>query len=190
MQFLKVLVVEDDPGTLLVLQDRLDRAGHEVRTATDGVEAVKLISEQFFDVIITDLVMPGDVDGIGVLEKAQEKSKPTEVIVMSAYTSVESAVEAMKKGAVDYLQKPVNLDELKFRLDRISTMKSVVKDASNLREAMDITEKSASQTIQDLEMMVSGLRKTCSAIKKTLTDQGLEPDERLKLALDILPPDA
>ena len=96
----------------------------------------------------------------------------------------------MKKGAVDYLQKPINLDELMLRLDRISTMKSVVKDASNLREAMDITEKTAAQTIQDLEIMVSDLRKRCSAVNKTLADQNLDANQRIKLAIDMLPSDA
>lgn len=186
MESLKILVVEDDPGTLLVLQKMLNKAGHEVMTAEDGHQAVDIVSDRFFDLVITDLSMPGDVDGIGVLEEVKEKYKQTEVIVMTAYATVETAVEAMKKGAADYLKKPVDFEELNLRLERLSTLKSAIKDASNLREAMNVTEKTAGETIQDLEMMVADLQRMCSEVKKTLADQSVDTQQRVTTSLEML----
>jgi DNA-binding NtrC family response regulator len=190
MKNLKILAVEDNPSTRLLVQKKLQKAGYEVRTAGDGVEAVGILSEYFFDVILTDLIMPGNVDGMDVLEKAKERHKRTEVILLTAHATVESAVKAMKKGAADYIEKPINFDELILRLDRISDMKSVMEDAVTVREAMDLTEQAAARTIQDLEIAVSNLQQTCSAIKETLSSQNLDAQERVRLALEMLPLDS
>ena len=77
------------------------------------------------------------------------------MIVITAHSSVDTAVDAMKKGAVDYLEKPVNFDELFLRLEKISEVKALMKNAGDLREAMDVTESSAAQTIQNLEIINS-----------------------------------
>ena len=104
---------------------------------------------------------------------------------MTAYASVDNAVEAMKKGAIDYLQKPINFDELMLRLEKISNLKALMKNASDLREAMDVTERNAGQTIQDLEIMVSQLQHKLSEVKKILSDNDIDADERARMALDI-----
>jgi hypothetical protein len=73
-----------------------------------------------------------------------------------------------------------------LRLQKINTLKSLTKDAEGLREAMDVTEKNAAQTIQELEIMVSELQHTCSAIKRTLADKNLETPERIARSLKML----
>jgi len=186
MNSLSILVVDDDPVTRLLLEKRLAKSGCRVETASSGDEAVNFVREGFFDVVLTDLMMPGGVDGIGVLEATKNRWNQTEVILITAYASVDSAVDAMKKGASDYLTKPINFEELMLRLQKINTLKSLTKDAEGLREAMDVTEKKAAQTIQDLEIMVSDLQHTCSAIKKILADENLETTERLALSLKLL----
>ena len=158
MANLKILVVEDDPVTLSLLKKRLTKSGYDVATAKNGSEAVDIVPESDFDVVLTDLMMPGKIDGIGVLEFVKINFKKIEVILITAHASVENAVEAMQKGAADYLTKPINFNELMLRLERISTMKSLAKESLDLREAMDVTEKSASQTIQDLELRVYELQ--------------------------------
>ena len=186
MTTLKILVVDDDPVTRLLLNKKLTKAEHEVETAENGVEAVDIISKCGFDVVITDLMMPGGVDGIGVLEAVKEKYSRTEVILITAYASVDNAVEAMKKGATDYLQKPINFDELFLRLDKISHLKKLMKDAGDLREAMDVTERSAGQTIQDLEMEVSQLQNSLFDVSHILSKKGIDAGTRVAMALDTL----
>ncbi|HHL33610.1 MAG TPA: response regulator, partial [Desulfobulbaceae bacterium] len=88
----------------------------------------------------------------------KDKDPLTEVIVITAHSSIDTAVDAMKKGAVDYLEKPVNFDELFLRLEKIAQLKSLVRSADDLRNAMDITESSAAQTIQNLEITAADLQ--------------------------------
>ena len=186
MTNLKILVVEDDPVTQLLLEKKLKGEGYDVETAKDGVAAMNFISESYYDVVLTDLLMPGELDGIGVLENVKVRNEKTEVILITAYVSVEMAVKAMKKGASDYLTKPINFDELMIRLEKIGTIKSLARDAMDLREAMDMTEKSASQTIQELEMMVSELQSRFSDLKKLLKEDTSHDYERIKKALDLI----
>ena len=186
MNNLRILVVEDDPVTLNVIEKRLVKAGYEVETAESGVEAAELVVKRFFDVVVTDLMMPGGMDGIELLEATKARWNETEVILITGHATVDNAVEAMKKGAIDYLQKPVNYDELMLRLQRICTLKSLRKDASDLREAMDVTEVTAAQTIHNLEIMVSELRDSCATATRILADQGLEVNERVRNALKVL----
>lgn len=186
MKDLKILVVDDDPITLLLLEKRLKTEEYEIETARNGTEAFDLISDNHYDVVLTDLKMPGGMDGIGVLEATKTKNSRTEVILITAYASVDNAVEAMQKGAADYLQKPINFDELMLRLQKISNIKKLVKDADDLREAMDITELNAGRTIQNLELKVAQLQTQLSEIKHVLSQDGIDSTERVQLALDML----
>jgi len=186
MTNLKILVVDDDPVTRTLLTKRLTREAYIVDTAEDGLVAVEKISRQFYDVVLTDLMMPGGVDGIGVLEEAKRAHLKTEVVLITAHASVDSAVEAMKKGAVDFLQKPINFDELLLRLDKIRNLKMLIKNASDLREAMDVTEKTSAETIQDLEIMVAELKGRLTAIKAALLQADMDPAARIRMALEGL----
>ncbi len=183
---LKILAVDDDPVTLLLIEKKLNRQGYVIETAKSGKEAVEYISEQPYDVILTDLMMPGSIDGIGVLDAVKRRYENTHVILLTAHASVDTAVEAMKKGAADYLQKPINFDELMIRLERINSLKVLEKNAGDLREAMDITEKNAGQTIQDLEMTVSGLKNKLLRIRDILSEENKSSDERIKDTLGML----
>jgi two-component system, NtrC family, response regulator AtoC len=102
-----ILVVDDEEGIREYLADALSDQGNTVVQAADGVEALGHLAKRSFEVMITDLRMPGALDGIDLLRKARAESPEMEVIVLTAFGSVDSAVEAMKLGAFDYLQKPV-----------------------------------------------------------------------------------
>lgn len=186
MTGLKILVVDDDPITRTLLTKRLVREKHTVDTAENGVSANEKISRQFYDVVLTDLMMPGGVGGIGVLEEAKRINIKTEVILITGHASVDNAIEAMKRGAVDYLQKPINFDELFLRLDKIRSLKMLVKNASDLREAMDVTEKNSAETIQDLEFMAAEANGRLEAVRAALLQEELAPEERLRCALQRL----
>ena len=186
MKQLKILAVDDDPFTLKMLEKKLTKEGYDIETASDGVEAGKLISRKFYDIIITDLVMPGGVDGMDVLEIVKTKNKETEVILLTAHASVENAVEAMRKGAADYLKKPINFYELTLRMEKIRSYKKLMKNAQDLREAMDVTEKNAAQTIQNLEMSVAELQNVVSEISQVIMSQNIDPRKCVDRVLDIL----
>jgi len=102
----RVLVVDDEEGVRVFVTDALTASGHEVTQAADGVSALARMSERAFHLVITDLRMPG-LDGLGVLTAVRRDHPETEVIVLTAHGSIESAVGAMKEGAFDFLQKPI-----------------------------------------------------------------------------------
>ena len=183
MTSLKILVVDDDPVTRTLLTKRLIREEYAVETAENGILAIEKIAQQFYDVVLTDLMMPGGVDGIGVLEEAKRVHIKTEVILITAHASLDNAIEAMKKGAADYLQKPINMDELLLRLDKLRTLKMLVKNAADLREAMDVTEQASAETIQDMEIRIAELNGQLAAIRATLLQQDMAPESRIQAAL-------
>ena len=108
----RILVVDDEEMTRKNLDHVLTREGYEVMTAGGGSEALNLLKTQSVEVIITDLKME-NVDGMGVLASAKEKDPSIEVIMISGYATVPTAVEAMKKGSYYYLSKPFKLDEIR-----------------------------------------------------------------------------
>ncbi len=183
---MSILVADDDPVIRKLFEKRLANGGYEVTVAEDGIEAARLLANHHFDVVITDLVMPGGVGGIELLQIAKENDVMTEVIVITAHSSIDTAVDAMKKGAVDYLEKPVNFDELFLRLDKIDQMRSLVRNADDLRNAMEVTESSAAQTIQDLEITAAGLQLKLDQIEEVLLDGQLSDEERVEKALRII----
>ncbi|MEW6601304.1 MAG: sigma-54 dependent transcriptional regulator, partial [Nitrospirota bacterium] len=128
----RVLVAEDEEITLNNIKETLEEEGFEVRTVTDGAQAHARLEEEKFDVLITDIKMPF-LSGIELLEKTKTAHPDTEVIVITGFGSISSAIEAMKKGAVDYITKPFDLDELVIRVKKISEQKSLIKDNLALR---------------------------------------------------------
>jgi two-component system, NtrC family, response regulator HydG len=112
-----VLVVDDQRNMRATTAMLLRQAGHAVEEAEDGAAAVQRLQAISFDVVVTDLRMP-NVDGLEVLRAARELAPETEVIVMTAYATVEAAVEAMKRGAYDFVPKPFKEDELLLRVGR------------------------------------------------------------------------
>jgi two-component system OmpR family response regulator len=186
MNSMTILIADDDPVIRKLFEKRLSREGYEVTVAKDGAEAARLLDAIPFDVVITDLVMPGEIGGIELLKIAKEKNIEIAVIVITAHSSVDTAVDAMKKGAVDYLEKPVNFDELFLRLEKISEVKALMKNAGDLREAMDVTESSAAQTIQDLEIINSNLLMLLERLEEVLSDTHQDEYNRIEQALQIL----
>ena len=137
-----ILVVDDEPKMTSLVCGHLEDAGHKVATTVDPSEALELISKHSFDIVITDLSMP-KVSGMEILEKALEKG--IEVIMMTAYGTVETAVQAMKKGAADYLLKPFALEELSLLIGKITEKQKLVSLAGHYAQV--IREEKASELI-------------------------------------------
>lgn len=123
----KILIAEDEEITLKRLVHVLQQEGYEVSGAKDGREALEKIENDHFNVLIADIKMPA-LSGIQLLEKIREKQLETEVIIITGFGSIGSAVEAMKKGAFDYLTKPFDLDELILRIKNIYKHKMLKKE--------------------------------------------------------------
>ncbi|MFT5698051.1 MAG: two-component system OmpR family response regulator [Desulforhopalus sp.] len=186
MKTLSILVVDDDPVLRLLLSERLKKAGHTTQVAEDGYVARDLLEKQRYDVVLTDLMMPGDIGGIEVLEIAKDQDRSIEVVLITAHSSVDTAVQAMKKGANDYLEKPINFDELFLRLDKIANVQTIYKSAMDLRLALNTTEREAAQTIQVLELLSNKLQLSLEEVERELLANGISPEDKIANALTII----
>jgi len=124
MQTLSILVVEDGHSQREILRDFLKDEGHDVSEAENGEKALKQLREDYFDLLLIDYKMPG-MDGMELLKGVKRINPEVDVIMMTAYGTVETAVQAMKAGAVDYVTKPIELDELLILIDRISERRTL-----------------------------------------------------------------
>ncbi len=115
---LSLLIIDDNPGSLELLSSALAQPDLEILTASDPEEAMDLVYERRPQIVLTDLVMP-KISGMDVLDRIMEFDPATEVILMTAHYSTESAVEAIKKGAADYLNKPVSISALRERIGKL-----------------------------------------------------------------------
>jgi two-component system NtrC family response regulator len=114
----KILIVDDDNALRLTIEKFLQENGFQTIGASNGNQAKEILKNNIIDVLITDLKLP-DIDGISLLKFAKDFDEEIEVIVITAYGTVQNAVYAMKLGAFDYVTKPVELDELLFRIQKI-----------------------------------------------------------------------
>ena len=141
---ISVLIVDDDKTLCKMLEDMLSREEHLNVTSThDGHEATQKIKESRFDLILTDLMMPG-VDGIEVLRVAKEADENVHVIIVTGFASLETAMEAIKKGAYDYITKPFKLEEIKVAVQNVCEKIQLVRENQelfdNLTQAYDDIE--------------------------------------------------
>src|ERR1043166_1110175 len=127
-----ILVADDEPGGRESLAEVLRDAGYDVQTAADGTVALAAVEGREFGVIITDLRMPG-ADGLAVLKRAREISPQPLVLVMTAHGSVDTAVEALRTGATDYILKPVAFDDLLAKVERLLEYRQLVWQTQVLR---------------------------------------------------------
>lgn len=182
---LHALVVDDETSARMLLERGVANAGFSVESAEDGVQAANMIRKKLYDLVVTDLMMPGEVDGVGVLEAAKARSPRTSVVLITGHASVETAVEAMKKGADDYLQKPIHLDELAIKIGRVRDLNLLVRDSQELQEAMDVTESSAAETIRELDAKVSELQLVLDSVRDILSSKAPH-DRKILKALEAL----
>jgi DNA-binding response OmpR family regulator len=133
-----ILVVEDEAITREALRDWLTYGGYQVETAEEGEKALEAIAEQDFGIVILDLKLPGK-DGIEVLKEAREKQPKLKGVIITAYPSVETAVKATKEGALDYLPKPFDLNQLeKIIRDTLGVVQVEIKPKAVPKKAEEV----------------------------------------------------
>ncbi len=157
----KVLVAEDEEITLKHLISTLQREGYEVTGVSDGLNALGKIEKDNFNVLIADIKMPG-LSGIELLEKIKEKQLETEVIIITGYGSIGSAVDAMRKGAHDYVTKPFDLDEILLKVRQIREEKILKKEIIALKTSLGmknkITSVAKSESMQKILSIIENIR--------------------------------
>ncbi|MBI5683087.1 MAG: sigma-54-dependent Fis family transcriptional regulator [Deltaproteobacteria bacterium] len=135
---MRILIIEDEKIKRITLTDALLKAGHEVSSFDNPSEALIAFNEGGFDVVVTDLRLP-QMGGLDLVEKIKGIKPDTEVIVMTAYATVDTAVRAMKLGAYDYITKPFSSEELILILERLDKFKNVVRE--NIKLKAEITSR-------------------------------------------------
>jgi two-component system NtrC family response regulator len=132
----KILVVDDDPSLRRVLEYNLAKEGYAVVTAESGEQALALLDAERIDLLITDIKMPG-MDGMDLLRRARQAAPEIQVIVITAFGTIEMAVEAMKAGAFEYVTKPFNRDELSLAVRKALRLKTLERDNALLRREVE-----------------------------------------------------
>lgn len=158
----KILIVDDEPDICRALEFLLKREGYAVHSVNSGEEAIEKFKNGSFDAVITDLKM-GKIDGMAVLEKAKEISPDTAVIMITAFASIGSAVEAMKKGAADYVVKPFLNEEIRLTIQKVLEQKKIITENIALKQQI-----SQRMTCKDFVVNSESMLKIFETLEKVI----------------------
>ena len=138
-----ILLCDDEPKLSRMLGTALSSAGYEVQRVATGHEAIKRAQSDAPDIVVTDLRLP-DIDGIEVLKRVRDARNPPDVIIITAYATTETAVEAMRLGAQDYLIKPFSIDELRIKIARLLARRALQEQNGRLQAQLDLIHRAES----------------------------------------------
>jgi DNA-binding NtrC family response regulator len=133
---MKVLLAEDEQAIAVPLADDIEDAGGEVTVARNGLEAARRLEEAVYEVLITDVRMPG-LAGTDLLKAVAERKCDTSVVVITGYGTVESAVQAMRLGAYDFIRKPFYNEEILIKLEKLKELRRLKRENRRLRQELD-----------------------------------------------------
>jgi len=157
-----ILLVDDDKNILLFLKEVLAKLGHDLTLANSGAEALEVMESNTYDLIVSDLQMP-KVDGLQILKASKKKNPNTEVLILTGYGSIKSAVRAMKTGAFEYLSKPVDIEELRLKVGQALQHKE-----------MRIKIEKQQQEINEFNKMIARDLNLAEQVQKSLVPQSIE----------------
>lgn len=164
----RILIVEDDLNTLSGLVEIIKDEGYDVVGVESGKRALRELAREPYDLMLTDLRMP-DIDGLKLYERSRSYNADMKTIVMTAYSSVKEAVEAMKKGVYDYLTKPLNLDELFLTIKKAVQEKQILEENIQLRDQLKSSYRfeniiGNSKAIRDIYRFIVKVSQTQSTV--------------------------
>lgn len=161
-----ILVVDDEQTIRDALKMVLEEEGYQTQTAADGKEALDLVNEVDFDIVITDLKMP-EIDGMTLTRQCQQICPQTSVIIITAHGSLESAIEALRIGAYDYILKPFDFDDVLYKIKRLIKQKELVLENQALRQ--EVEQK---YSFSNIVGQSSQMKKIFELIKKVANTKG------------------
>ncbi|MDP2279737.1 MAG: sigma-54 dependent transcriptional regulator [Nitrospirota bacterium] len=157
----KVLIAEDEEITLKHLSYALEKSGYAVTGVKNGLAALKHLEKEAFDFLIADIKMPG-MDGLTLLKEVKGKYPDMDVMIVTGFGSIESAVDAMIRGAADYITKPFNLDELILKLKKLQGKKGLEKENTALKISLGLDKDTPliakSKAMKRIVDIISGIR--------------------------------
>ncbi|MHC4982733.1 MAG: sigma-54-dependent transcriptional regulator [Planctomycetota bacterium] len=133
----EILIVEDETAHAEAIEEGLSRLGHACTVVHDGAAAIALLDARHFDIILTDLFLGGPEDGLAVLTYARKRAPDTKVVLITAHSSVGTCKAALQQGAADYIEKPLDLDELRTVVARLAELTAQRREIHRLREQLD-----------------------------------------------------
>lgn len=161
-EYSTILVVDDEEGILEITQEYFERKGYEVYTANNGIEAIKIIQTVKIGCCFTDINMP-EMDGLELAEHIREIDNTLPVIIMTGYPSLDNTIRTLKNGVVDYLIKPVNLEQMEVSLRRIMRERGLFVENLILREEVERRER-----LRILNERLEGLNQRFRSVNKEL----------------------
>ncbi len=135
MKRLNILIIEDGRSQREMLRDFLMKEGHNVAEAENGDQGIRRLQAGHFDLILLDYKMPG-MDGMEVLKEVKKINPELDVVIITAYGTIETAVEAMKAGAIDYITKPIEFEELLILVERVSERRTLMRENEIMRQEL------------------------------------------------------
>jgi len=157
----RILIVEDNESLRAGIKVSFEENGHTVQEAATGEEAIRKLESDPFHVVVTDIRL-GDISGVEILKKAKEVNSETEVILMTAYASVDTAIQALRLGAFDYIQKPFEIEHLKHRVRTVLRM-------AKMRGELEVYQKAIYRNAMEEGALVSesrGMKEILSVLRK------------------------
>ncbi|MBP7791746.1 MAG: sigma-54-dependent Fis family transcriptional regulator [Candidatus Goldbacteria bacterium] len=159
----EILIVEDNDELRNIIKETFNEKDYSVFSCENGEDAINLINERDFDVVITDLKLP-EADGITVLTEVKKKNSNTEVIMITAYGTIDMAVAAMKKGASEFITKPVSIEHLKMLVSKIIMNKKLKDENSYLKNSIRGKIIGESAQIKDIFRLVDKIAETDATV--------------------------
>lgn len=172
----RILAIDDEPHMLRLLERIVtEKTPYRITTATNSLEVPKILEKTQYDLIITDLKMPG-LDGMDLLRLIRENNRPEEVIIITAFGSLETAVEALSRGVFDYITKPFKKEQILFTMDRAMRWQKLKREAQKMQKIFSLEPyEKANQAF--LREYLRDLAGRCGGDQKEMASRsGLSPE--------------
>ncbi len=181
----RILAIDDEPHMLKLLERIIsEKTSYSFTSTNNPLEVPKILEAEQFDVIITDLKMPG-LDGLDILRLIKEQNRSEQVIIITAFGSLESAIEALSKGVFDYITKPFKKEQIIFTVDRAMQWQKIKQEAARMADIFDLEPYEEAQQAFEREY-IGRLANRCQKDQASMAQRsGLPPERIATLLTDV-----